>query len=229
MGKIIKFEQAYDMMTSMFQVNDKEFNVNVTIQTLINKLEHKSHHLEKKYPPLKYIFLINNIYFILSKIKQAELAKYIDDSLPGLLNEKIKDYTKSYLEVTWKKTTAETFNEKEYKTVIVYESDGKNLKNASREAIKKKFAVKQQLKKIFNEEMKLNLKFQKQIKIIDPSLEKTLVQSNIGYISQKYQEFFDKFSKVDFTKFPQKYIIYNSVNEVIQDLKMYFIDSLTQK
>ena len=77
--------------------------------------------------------------------------------------------------------------------------------------------------------MKLNLKFQKGIKIIDSSLEKILVQSNIEYVTQKYQEFYEKFSKTDFTKFPQKYIVYNSVNDVVQDLKMYFIDSLTQK
>lgn len=83
--------------------------------------------------------------------------------------------------------------------------------------------------KNFNEEMKLNLKFQKQITIIDSSIEKVLVQSNIDHISQKYQDFYDKFSKLDFTKFPQKYILYSSQNDVIQDLKMYFIDSLIQK
>ena len=77
--------------------------------------------------------------------------------------------------------------------------------------------------------MKLNLKFQKQIKIIDSSLEKILVQSNIDYITSKYKEFYDKFSLVDFTKYSQKYIIYHSTNDVITDLKMYFIDSLTQK
>ena len=60
-------------------------------------------------------------------------------------------------------------------------------------------------------------------------MEKIMLQSNIDYISIKYQDFFERFSKVDFTKFPQKYIIYNSVNDVVQDLKMYFTDSLTQK
>ena len=130
------------MMVSLFQINDKEFTVDLTISTLVNKLEHKSHHLEKKYPPLKYIFLINNIYFVLSKIKQPDLAKLVDKNLPNQLNEKIKEYTKSYLEATWKKATAHSFNEKEYKTVLVYENDGKTLKNAAREAIKKKFAVR---------------------------------------------------------------------------------------
>ena len=77
--------------------------------------------------------------------------------------------------------------------------------------------------------MKLKLKFQKQIKIIDSTLEKLLVQSNIDYISIKYQEFYERFSKVNFATNPQKYIIYQSVNDVLQDLKMYFIDSLIQK
>lgn len=77
--------------------------------------------------------------------------------------------------------------------------------------------------------MKFNLKFQKQIKIIDSSLEKLIVQSNIDYIGAKYKDFYERFAKVDFTKFPNKYIIYNSPNDVVQDLKLYFIDSLTQK
>ena len=229
LSKIIKFEKAYDMMVATFQVNEKEFSVDLTINILVQKLEHKSHHLEKKYPPLKYIFLINNIYFVLSKIRQPILAKYVNKNLQNFLNDKIKDCVNSYLECTWKKVCSDTFNEKEYKTVLVYESDGKTLKNASREAIKKKFAVKFRIIQNFNEEMKFNLKFQKQIKIIDSSLEKLLVQSNIDYISAKYQYFYEKFAKVDFTKFPNKYIIYNSPNDVVQDLKLYFIDSLTQK
>lgn len=129
------------MMVSAFEVMDKEFSVNLTINTLITKLEHKSHHLEKKFPPLRYIFLINNIYFVLSKIRQVDLSKYVDKNFPNQLNDRIKEYTKSYLECTWKKVLSETFNEKENKILLVYESDGKTLKNSAREAIKKKFAV----------------------------------------------------------------------------------------
>ena len=130
------------MMVATFQVNGKEFSVDLSINILIQKLEHKSLHLEKKYPPLKYIFLINNIFFVLSKIRQPILAKYVDKNLQSILNDKIKEYVKSYLDCTWKKVYSETFNEKDYKTVLVYESDGKTLKNSSREAVKKKFAVK---------------------------------------------------------------------------------------
>ena len=129
-------------MVSEFQANEKEFSVNKTINTLIEKLEVKSNHLEKKYLPLKFIFLINNIFFVLSKIKKADLFKYLDKNLPNLINDKIKHYTKSYLECTWKKVVTEALNEKENKSIIVYETDGKKLKNSCRELIKKKFSVR---------------------------------------------------------------------------------------
>lgn len=141
LSKVIKFENAYDMMISQFQINDKEFSVQSTIVTMTNKLEQKSHHLEKKYPPLKYIFLINNIFFVLSKIRQSDLSKYVDKDFLNKLSEKIKEYTKLYLESTWKKVMNETFNESEYNSIILYENDGKTLKTSSREMIKKKFAV----------------------------------------------------------------------------------------
>ena len=128
-------------MVSQFQLNDKEFSVQLTINTMINKLEHKSHHLEKKYPPLKYIFLINNIYFVLSKIRQPDLGKYVEKTFANTLNERIKEYTHSYLECTWKKILNETLNENNYNSIVIYENDGKTLKNSSREMIKKKFAV----------------------------------------------------------------------------------------
>lgn len=78
----------------------------------------------------------------------------------------------------------------------------------------------------FNEQMKINLNFQKQIKIIDSTLEKNIIQNNIDYVSKRYQDFIDKYLKYDFTKFKNKYILYQSSSDVIQDLKMYFIDSI---
>ena len=66
----------------------------------------------------------------------------MDKNLPNLINDKIKHYTKSYLECTWKKVVTEALNEKENKSIIVYETDGKKLKNSCRELIKKKFSVR---------------------------------------------------------------------------------------
>jgi exocyst complex protein 7 len=204
-------------MITLFQMNQSEFSVDLVINTLVNKIEQKSHHLEKKYPPLKYIFMVNNIYFILSKIKQPKLAKFIDKNLPNSLNDRIKSYIKGYLEVTWKKVYEDSFSDKD-KNLIVFENDNKTLKNASRQLVKKKFSN-------FNDEMKLNLKFQRQIRIIDNAIEKQIVQANIEYVVPKYQEFFEKYSKLSFTEFQNKYILYQNSNDVVSDLKLYFIDS----
>lgn len=134
------------MMVGQFEINEKKFTAQEVIELLINKLNSKSSHVEKSYPPLKYIFLINNLYFILSKIKQQPLSTQVNSNLQDVILEKIKDSTTAYLEVTWKKVMFETFNDSSDK--ITFEKDGKTLTSYSREHIKKKFAVYCHLRRI---------------------------------------------------------------------------------
>jgi len=78
--------------------------------------------------------------------------------------------------------------------------------------------------------MKINLKFQQHIQIIDGSLEKMLISANMEHIAGRYEEFYNKFNNTGFTKFRNKYIVYNSSSDVSQDLKMYFMpDSIFRK
>ena len=88
--------------------------------------------------------------------------------------------------LSWNKVESVTFDEKE---IISYESDGKTIKQTSKEIIKKKFNT-------FNETMKINLKFQQHMQIIDHSLETKIINSNIEHISKKYQGFYEKYANI---------------------------------
>ncbi len=178
--------------------------------------------LEKKYAPLKYIFLINNIFFIKSKLYQKPFIKYIDRNYADSLENCIKNYLKSYLDASWIKIMEVCFNEKDHRNVLIYEIDGKNLKSSTKELIKKKFAT-------FNECMKINLKFQQHMQIIDPNLEKNMIDANIQFIAQNYEEFYTLLANSGFTKFKNKYVLYMSANDVIQDLKLYFMQDFKKK
>ena len=173
----------------------------------------KSDLLLKKYPPLKYILLINNIFFIISKIENKNIENFFSKKFIQALYKRIDNYIIKYLKASWNKIDEITFDDKE---IIVYENDNKTLKTTSKELIKKKFSA-------FNETMKLNQKFQQHIQIIDRKIEQKIIEKNIEYICDRYQKFYDKFSSMDFTKFRTKYLIYNDASEVEQDLRLYFM------
>lgn len=209
-ANFMSFSSSYKVIT---ETNNKDLSPQNFISILIEKIESKSNVLEKKYPPLRCLLLMNNIYFIKSKLTSKSLSGKFTEEYVNSLNEKIENYLKEYLTLSWNKVESVTFDEKE---IISYESDGKTIKQTSKEIIKKKFNT-------FNETMKINLKFQQHMQIIDHSLETKIINANIEHISKKYQGFYEKYANIPFTKFKNKYIVYTSQEDVEQDLKLYFM------
>ncbi len=207
---IMNFKIGFKTLSQSSDIDISPINF---LTTLIEKIEEKSSILIKKYPPLKYLLLINNIYYIILRFQSNEFEQYITKTFIDTLKDKIENYIKEYLKCTWNKIDECTFDDKE---VIVYENESKNLKATSKELIKKKFSV-------FNETMKVNLKFQQHIQIIDRSIEQRLIDENIKYICKRYQDFYDKYNDTGFTRFRNKYIAYMNQGDVEQDLKLYFI------
>lgn len=232
LSKITVFEQAFNKISKYTFGKGSEavgernftgtnaaankFKIENVIEILISRLEKSSYSLEKKYPPLKYLFLINNIYFIQSKLSKGQLAKFVDAGFTAKLGDKINSYLKSYLHQSWGKVEEISFNFSDLTNI--YNPDG-SVKNASKEILKKKFSL-------FNETMKLNLKLQQNAQIIDPNIEKTIINANINYIADKYDSLYKKFGDSGFTKFKERYIIYQSEADVIRDLKLYFSNPL---
>ena len=209
-SNLILYPTAYKFLTR--KIKD-EITPNNFIKLLLDKIELKSDLLLKKYPPLKFILLINNIFFIISKIENKTIENFFNKKFIQALYKRIENNIEKYLKSSWNKIDEITFDDKE---IIVYENDKKTLKTTSKELIKKKFSV-------FNETMKLNQKFQQHIQIIDRKIEQKIIEKNIEYVCERYQKFYDKYSQFDFTKFRNKYLIYNDASEVEQDLRLYFL------
>jgi hypothetical protein len=217
LSNLLAFEISYEFIKKEFISNKKEFSAELIIDNLIRKMESKAQLLDKKYPPLKFIFLINNIYFIQSKILLKPFSNFISKNYAESLSVQTKNYVDGYLNASWGKVNEITFNEKENLSSMFFEQDGKTMKSSARELIKKKFAI-------FNEAMKINLKFQQNIQIIDSSLEKMLINANIEYIAGRYQEFVEKFGQ-----FTPKCVLFSTSNDVVQDLKLYFMPNSNKK
>jgi siroheme synthase (precorrin-2 oxidase/ferrochelatase) len=224
LSTLLIFEFGFEVIKYEYNSNyQTELTADIFISNLISKLETKSDALVKKYPPLKFIFLINNIYFIQSKISLSPFNKFITKYFTDSLTKNIKTYIESYLKSCWSEVDEVTFSDRENITALAFEQDGKTLRNSSRELIKKKFAV-------FNNAMKLHLDRQQRIQIIDRSIENILINENINHVAKRYEEFYNMFGNTGFTRFRNKYIFYNSGSDVTQDLKLYFMpDTVVKK
>ena len=208
-SSLIIYHNAY---THLQEGSNLDFSPKNFINILINKIEEKANLLLKKYPPLKNILLINNIFYIHSKISQEPLKHFFDKEYFGQLKEKVNTNSKDYLKNTWKKVVDITFSEN---NDIVYEKETNELKATSKELIKKRFNT-------FNEEMKINLKIQQHMQIIDKNIEKSMVKNNISFVCKRYQIILDKYKNVNFTRNIDKIILYKNINQVQQDLQTYF-------
>ena len=89
-------------MVVAFRNKGDDFSVETMLNKLVARLEHKGHHLEKKYPPLKMIFLVNNIFYIHSKVSQKAFLekKFLDEEFCDELETKKKGYIAEYLKLS---------------------------------------------------------------------------------------------------------------------------------
>ena len=208
-SSLILYHNAYSYLQ---EKNDLDLSPKNFVNLLVNKIEEKSNILLKKYPPLKNILLINNIFYIHRKIIQEPLEHFFDKEFMKTLKEKVNINSKEYLKNTWKKVIEITFSDK---NDIVYERDTNDLKATSKELIKKRFTT-------FNEEMKINSKIQQHIQIIDKNIEKSMIKNNISLICKRYQIILDKYKDIKFTRNEEKIILYKNTEQIEQELKSYF-------
>ena len=218
LSALIMYNNAYSVIQKeLKEKQEKQENIiDLTprnfIIILIEQIEQKSNILLKKYRPLKNILLINNFFYIHNRICQHPLSEFFDKNDFSKLKEKINLNSKDYLKNTWKKVAEITFSDK---NDIVYEKESNELKATSKELIKKRFIT-------FNEEMKINLKIQQHIQIIDKNIEMSMVKNNISYVCKRYQVILDKYKNINFSRNIDKFILYKNVQQIEQELKTYF-------
>ena len=218
LSALVMYNNAYQVIQKNLKEN-KENNENKIdlsprnfINILVNQIEEQSKILLKKYRPLKNILLINNYFYIHSKICQPPLSEFFDKNDFNKLKEKINSNSKEYLKNTWKKIAEITFSDK---NDIIYEKETNELKATSKELIKKRFIT-------FNEEMKINLQVQQHIQIIDKNIEMLMVKNNISYVCKRYQIILDRYKNINFSRNIDKIILYKDVQQIEQELRTYF-------
>ena len=214
LSSLVLYNNAYLVLQQETQKNNNSIDLSPKnfIYILIEQIEEKSKILLKKYPPLKNILLINNLFYIHSKISQQPLSEYFDKNDINKIKEKINLNSKDYLKNTWRKIAEISFSDK---NDIAYDKETNELKATSKELIKKRFIT-------FNEEMKINLKVQQHIQIIDKNIEKLMVKNNISYVCKRYQIILDRYKNINFTRNLDKIVLYKNVQQVEQELKEYF-------
>jgi len=70
--------------------------------------------------------------------------------------------------------------------------------------------------------MKINLKVQQHIQIIDKNIENSMIKNNISYLNKRYQKILDKYQNIHFSSNIDKIIIYKNIEQIEQELKTYF-------
>ena len=206
---LVTYNYAY---TSLQEGSKSDLSPKNFLNILVSKIEEKSNSLLKKYPPLKNILIINNFFYIHNKIGQEPLVNFFDKDYIENIKKIVNSNSKEYLKNTWRKSIEISFTEKDD---IIYDKETNELKATSKELIKKKFTT-------FNDEMKLNLKIQQHIQIIDKNIENSMVNNNISFITKRYQLLLDKYKDIKFSKNVDRIIIYKNVEQITEELKTFF-------
>ncbi|XVF49638.1 hypothetical protein PTKIN_Ptkin04bG0029200 [Pterospermum kingtungense] len=152
---------------------------------------------------LRCIFLMNNILYIVQKVKDSELGKLLGDNWVRKRRGQVRQYATSYLRSCWTKAL----------NCLKDEGIGGNSNNASKVALKERF-------KSFNACFEEIYRIQTGWKVHDPQLREELRISISEKVLPAYRSFVGRFgSQLDSGRNAGKYIKYTP-----DDLENYLLD-----
>lgn len=171
------------------------------LSTLESNLEEKSRLYEDG--AMQFIFLINNILYIVQKVKDSELIKLVGDQWVRKRSGQIRQYATAYLRAAWSKALS----------CLKDEGIGGSSTNASKVALKDKF-------KNFNACFEEIYRIQTGWKVPDPQLREELRISISEKVIPAYRAFLGRFgSQLESGRHAGKYIKYTA-----EDLENYLLD-----
>ncbi|KAF3436878.1 hypothetical protein FNV43_RR19631 [Rhamnella rubrinervis] len=171
------------------------------ITTLESNLEEKSRLYEDG--AMQYIFLMNNILYIVQKVKDSDLRKLLGDHWVRKRRGLIRQYATSYLRASWSKALS----------CLKDEGIGGSTSNASKVALKERF-------KNFNACFEDIYRIQTAWKVPDPQLREELRISISEKVIPAYRSFMGRFgNQLESGRHSGKYIKYTP-----DDLENYVLD-----
>lgn len=171
------------------------------ITTLESNLEEKSRLYEDG--AMQYIFLMNNILYIVQKVKDSDLRKLLGDQWIRKRRGQIRQHATSYLRASWTKTLS----------CLKDEGIGGSTSNASKVALKERF-------KNFNANFEEIYRNQTAWKVPDAQLREELRISISEKVIPAYRSFMGRFgNQLESGRSSGKYIKYTP-----EDLENYLLD-----
>ncbi|EEF51795.1 exocyst complex component EXO70B1 [Ricinus communis] len=171
------------------------------LATLESNLEEKSRLYEDG--AMQYIFLMNNILYIVQKVKDSDLIKLVGDQWVRKRRGQIRQYATAYLRAAWSKALS----------CLKDEGIGGSSSNASKVALKDRF-------KNFNACFEDIYRIQTGWKVPDPQLREELRISISEKVLPAYRAFLGRFgSQLESGRHAGKYIKYTA-----DDLENYLLD-----
>ncbi|KAI9175148.1 hypothetical protein LWI28_028139 [Acer negundo] len=152
---------------------------------------------------MQYIFLMNNILYIVQKVKDSEIRNLLGDNWVRKRRGQVRQYATSYLRATWSRALA----------CLKDEGIGSGSNNASKVALKERF-------KSFNLCFEEIYRIQTAWKVPDPQLREELRISISEKVIPAYRSFNGRFrSQLESGRHAGKYIKYTP-----EDLESYVLD-----
>lgn len=152
---------------------------------------------------MQYIFLMNNILYIVQKVKDSELGKLLGDNWVRKRRGQVRQYATSYLRASWSKALA----------CLKDEGIGGGSTNASKVTLKERF-------RSFNLCFEEIYRVQTAWKVPDPQLREELRISISEKVIPAYRSFMGRFrSQLESGRHAGKYIKYTP-----EDLESYLLD-----
>lgn len=171
------------------------------IMSLESNIEEKSKVYEDA--AMRYIFLMNNILYIVQKVKDSELRNLLGDNSVKKRRGLIRQYATQYLRASWTKVLS----------CLKDEGIGGSSNNASKVALKERF-------KNFNACFEDIYRVQTAWKVPDPQLREELRISISEKVIPAYRSFMGRFGNhLESGRHAGKYIKYNP-----EDLENYLLD-----
>lgn len=171
------------------------------IMSLESNIEEKSKVYEDA--AMQYIFLMNNILYIVQKVKDSELRNLLGDNSVKKRRGLIRQYATQYLRASWTKVLS----------CLKDEGIGGSSNNASKVALKERF-------KNFNACFEEIYRVQTAWKVPDPQLREELRISISEKVIPAYRSFMGRFGNhLESGRHAGKYIKYNP-----EDLENYLLD-----